>query len=567
MKRSICVFLLIAALIAPMAGCREQTAVVNPAASREDAGDTLVVGCDSGQGVFNPLYYATTYDGYVVNMVFEPLIERGESGEWTGVIADSWEISDDMLTYTVHLKTGLVFSDGQPVTAYDVENTYLALADPSYDGRYPRYAANLLGYEQYLAGAEALEGVTVTDERTVVFTFAQALRTNIELLGFPILPRHVYAFTRGDTSPLKELSETPVGSGPYVLDAYEPGQFIRLVRNELHPQAGQYDIANVVLKTTQSATELTELLAGDIDLLPCATDPGLCAAAQESGFVTRIEYPESGFSFMGYNCSGDSACGDARVRQALSYAYDADTAVNVCFEDPETGDTTAVAQLLPMSQVSWAYTDALLGRVNPYAYDPEKACELLDEAGWTVNGDSGYREKDGRTLEIRFLVLNDRPVLDLLIPLLDDWWGKALGVKFTAVTMDLNTLLDVVVFNSDANTGEWDVFYLSTGIDTDDPDALYTLFYSGCIGCYMDNLFRYSSAEADRLLDEGRTIRDVRDAAAVYEALYLVLNEDQPVQVVSAGLCSDLLNSRFTGMRTDSLRDWVDELIDLAPAG
>ena len=98
---------------------------------------TLKVGITEASGNFNPLYYSSAYDGYVVNLVFQGLARTNFDGdEYEGVVAKDWTISDDLKSITFELRDDIVFSDGEPLTASDVVFTYKALADPSYDGSY-----------------------------------------------------------------------------------------------------------------------------------------------------------------------------------------------------------------------------------------------------------------------------------------------------------------------------------------------------------------------------------------------------------------------------------------------
>ena len=202
MKKSLVLLLcLVMVASAFLAGCSPKEEVVTEttaaageatteAASAEPSG-TLVVGITEASGNFNPLYYSSAYDGYVVDMVFQDLITRNFDGEYEANVADSWEYSEDGKSITFKMKQDVVFSDGQPLTANDVVFTYQVLADPSYTGRYSSTVKDLVGYDEYYAG-ETTEfvGVEAVDEYTVKFNFKEALRVNFENCGFSIIPKH-----------------------------------------------------------------------------------------------------------------------------------------------------------------------------------------------------------------------------------------------------------------------------------------------------------------------------------------------------------------------------------------
>lgn len=146
----------------------------NPAKDREGADNTIIIGMTEAKGELMPVYYSTGYDGYVVDYMFDQLFTNDEAGEYIPHVAKEWEISDDKLTYTFHLRDDVKFADGTPLTAHDVEFTYLAMADPNYDGRYFAYVDGLVGYEEYAEGnAENLSGVVVHDDYTISFTFKE----------------------------------------------------------------------------------------------------------------------------------------------------------------------------------------------------------------------------------------------------------------------------------------------------------------------------------------------------------------------------------------------------------
>ena len=118
--------------------------VPNPAMTR-DGSDTLIVGMSEVKGDFIPVYYSTAYDGFVVDTVYDSLLSNDEEGNPIPHVAKEWELSEDHKTYTFHLRDDVKFSDGEPLTANDIEFTYLVLCDPTYDGRYTDQVSQLIG--------------------------------------------------------------------------------------------------------------------------------------------------------------------------------------------------------------------------------------------------------------------------------------------------------------------------------------------------------------------------------------------------------------------------------------
>jgi len=110
-------------------------------------GGTLVAGADEMSGNFNPAYYSSVQDAYVINTVFDKLIEMDVNGEYQPSAAESWEFSEDAKEITFKLKKDMTFSDGEKVTADDVVFSYQLLADKSYTGRYGSVVKDLVGYK------------------------------------------------------------------------------------------------------------------------------------------------------------------------------------------------------------------------------------------------------------------------------------------------------------------------------------------------------------------------------------------------------------------------------------
>ncbi len=528
----------------------EETELVsdNPALKRDDTDNTFVVGTPEAKGVFNPIYYASAYDGNVVTMIFEGMIERDIEGAWQPALAESWEISEDGKTYTFKLKKDVVFSDGTPVTANDVAFTFKAIADPSYDGRYQAVVQDIVGFDEYFGGDEnAFTGIEVVDDHTIIFTFKEAIRTNISNFSLEIMPEHYYGFTYGDIAPLKEKMEEPVGAGPYKLAMFEPKQFVKVTKNDKYFDAAAYKVENIVVKFVEQSTDQEEFLSGNIDFLPSVIQPEEIQMIRESGFADIHSYPRSGYGYLKFNTQSPLVS-DMKVRQALQFAFDGQQFVEIMFQG------LAVTQATPVSQVSWAYTDEIVNKLEKYDYNPAKANELLDEAGWAM-GTDGIREKDGQKLILRIPAMPDHSILDILVPMLIEQY-KVIGVGVEVSYMEFNSLLDLVY----SEDGNFDLFFLATTISTADPDSLYTGYHSNFIGPGMNNTSRYANAKVDELLEKARRIQDPEEAKQYYYEIMEILNDEAPIIIVYANLYHDLINNRVQGLRTHSLFQWDQAL-------
>ena len=532
-----------------------------PAEPTNEPSGTLKVGIVEASGNFNPLYYSSSYDGYVVDLVFEGLATLNFDGdEYEPVVAEDWTVSEDGKTITFNLREDVVFSDGTPLTANDVVFTYKVLADPSYSGRYGTMVKDLEGYDAFYAGeTEEFTGVVAEDDYTVTFNFVEGKRTNFANTTMSIMPEAYYGagYTVGDTASVEALSADPVGSGPYIVDTYSEAQFIFLTRNENYGGEG-YMIKEILLQFVDQSTDIVQLMNGEIDLLAGVIEPAKIKEARDGGYSIN-EYPRSGYGYINFNTEAGPTA-EVPVRQALTYAFDTESFVNSYYKDPDTGMVLATTQNHPFSQVSWVMSDALVDSLIDYSYDIEKAKSILDEAGWVVNGD--FREKDGKVLELNVAAMPEHDILATLIPMWEKSWGEELNIKLNVSYLEFNTILDYVIYDSDANVDKWSVFFLATSITSADPDSIYTEFHSNDVGTGKDNTARYSNPEVDRLLDEARAIMDPEEAKPLYAEVVKILNEEMPKVVVYANTYFDLYNSRVKDFKTSSLYGWVKAVKD-----
>jgi peptide/nickel transport system substrate-binding protein len=544
-----------------VAANEETTEATEAPATGEEPSGTLIVGITEASGNFNPLYYSSAYDGYVVDMVFQTLADRNFEGEYEPSVAESWEYSEDGKSIIFHLRDDIVFSDGEPLTAEDVVFTYLVLADPSYAGRYGSAVVDMVGYDEYYAGeTDTFEGVVALDDYTVEFNFKEALRVNFENCMYAVVPEHYYGanFTPGDTSSVEAITSDVIGSGPYMVSQFAEKELVYLERNPLFTGDG-YMIKDIILKFVDMTTDIVELTTGSVDLLAGVIEPDKISEARNNGFSIN-QYNRSGYGYIKTNCEyGPTA--DPLVRQALYYSFNIKEFVNSYYYDADTDQVLASVQYHPFSQVSWAITDDLLDSMIEYDFDLDMAKSLLDEAGWVV-GPSGYREKDGQVMELNIAAMPDHDILATLIPMWERDWGEGLNIKLNIAYLEFNTILDYVIYNSDENVENWSLFFLATSIPTPDPHSLYTEFHSDYIGSGMDNTSRYSNPEVDALLDQGKAIMDIEEAKPIYAEVARILNEEAVMMPVYANTYFDLYNPKLVDFETSSLYDWVDALKD-----
>ena len=505
----------------------------NPVSERKD---TLVIGIDAPEEVFNPLYAESAYDVYVTSTIFEGMLTADENGMPIEALAEKYSISDDGLKYTFTLKEGLKFSDGSPLTTEDVAFTYTVGSDATYDG--PTDFVNstkIKGAKAYKEGtASTIEGINIVDDKTIEFTLEEPNADAIYDFGAGILSKAYYGkdYKQGNLDYIKGFHKTPLGAGQYKLVKTVAGQEVDLVANENYHK-GEPKIPNLIYKVTSEETRMQMLQTGEIDMDMVTVNQDNVQALKDAQFIDLHIFPTNGYGYIGFNFKNPKFQ-DQKVRQALAYGLNRKEVVDAVY----AGGFADVINV-PQSKLSWAYYKG----DNAYEFNKDKAIELLEEAGWKVGAD-GIREKDGVKLEIKFTASSPNPVNDALIPVAQANY-KEIGVKFEAEQMDFNAVLEKV------DNGSVEMYFMAWGLT---PAADSTGIF-GTEGA--QNKISYSNAKVDELLAKGLRETDIEKRKEIYKELYTVLNEDLPYLFLYQRRDMWAVNSRVKGFE-DQITPYKD---------
>lgn len=524
----------------------ERIEASNPSAlpdAAKNRTDTLIVGTTDPKGEFVPIYSSTTFDGWVNKLVFDGLITNNEKGEPIPNVAESYEVSEDGKTYTFKLNKGIKFTNGQELTAKDVAFTFTSICDPGYDG--PRMDAvnNLVGYEEYNKGdASSVEGIKVIDDYTISFTNKNTDAAGIWNFGYGIMPESVYKFEKGNFQAVKDKLLEPVGSGAYKFVHFKPGQEVKFEKNADYWK-GEPKIPYVVMKVTNAQTLLQELMAGTVDIDRVGAKPENIDPLKQAGFLNLDLYMKNGYGYMGLNYGSDKVK-DPKVRQALLYGLNREGFMQSYYQGY---GQVYNSHILP---TSWAYNPD----VPKYEYNPEKAKELLDEAGWKDTNGNGVRDKDGVELELQWLTYTGSKYVDALIPIVQQSWEQ-IGVKVTPELMEFGTMMDKV------NNREYDIFNGAWNLSIDpDPSGIFAISQDVPGGF---NNIGWRNEEADKLLKEGKGTTNQEDRKKAYAEWQLKFSEDVPYILLGDAQEMFASNSRVKGYNPSTYIDWTHDIYKL----
>lgn len=502
--------------------------------------DTVIAGITEPQGIFNPYFFSNGWDENVTNVIFSRLIDWDSRGNLVPGLAESWSISPDGKTYTIKLRPHLTFSDGSPLTAQDMAFTLTVQLDPKYDGPYDLSLVHIAGGEDYKAGkADSVSGIKVLDPLTLQVTTTQPGATTLASIGGPVLSKAWYGkgYRRGELDYLRSLNGKPLGNGPYVYEKYIPGQEIRFHANP-HFYRGVPPTPRFIYRITNPATNFQLFQTGETDYDGFTSRPDDIEQLKMLGFANINLYGSSDYSQIQFNLRRP-ALQDVNVREALIYGLDRQKIIDVVYQG--YGKVANV----PIAPISWAYNTQ---GVNPFAYNPDKARQLLDAAGWKPGAD-GIRVKDGKRLELTLLATK-KVLNDALIPIAKENW-KQIGVQLNPQVLDFNALLAL------RHTGNYDLATFSTSTLNDPHDGVWNFYTTQA----RDT--GYSNPQVDALINEGNATLDVEKRKAIYLKLYQLLATDPPVILLGYREVLTASSARVKGFRPDIYNGLTGSLPDV----
>ena len=547
------------------------TLVACSGGSSSDAKTLTVSVNQSLTGQFTPQYASSAYDQYVVNLCYESMLKYNADNELEPVLAkDLPEVSEDGLTLTYKLEKGHKFSDGTEVTAKDVKFTFTTLADPSYTGPNGGGMDNIVGYKEYNSGAaKELTGVETPDDYTVVFHLVSPQIDAVSLFGTMGIASadHYSKYKQGNVKVVEKNQEESCGSGAYQLKSYDKASGASFVRNEeFKPEKGQYQVDRIVMKKTDVTTEVSELKKGTVDLIPEVIETNKVSEASQADNMAFNYYTRSAVGFVALNAN-NGATADKAVRQALMYATDRQGFCDSYFRwDKKASDEVKkvkggyvpAAYWNPASVNSGAVVrnEETIDGLNTYAFDMDKANQVLDEAGW-VRGADGIREKDGQKLEIKFLLSEGNSVLETLIPIVKKTWGD-LGVDLKQTTVDFSTLLSNVQDTS--HDSEWNMCFLATSFTSNQDSSANDSYSNDPENMAVNNYSRINDQALIDQLTKARADSDEKQSKVDYAEAMKMAADDAGYMPVYSGMMFNLYNKKVDLTGTGTLRNWSQSM-------
>ena len=427
----------------------------------------------------------------VAGDIYESLLRYDTELNPQPSLSESWEVSEDGLTYTFDLQDDVTWHDGEPFTADDV----VFSADVFLRETHPRLRV-ILDY---------VESITAPDDNTVVFKLREPFGPFLnafEAGTMPIVPRHIYEGTDYATNP---MNDTPIGTGPFAFESWEKGSFIHLVKNEDYYIEGRPYLDEVYYRVIpDAASRAVAFETGEVDVLP--------GGSVENWDVERLMGMDdvcstgAGWEFFAphawlwlNNREGPTA--DPRFRQAVMFALDREFVRDVVWNGFGTVATGPIS-----SKTNFYSAD-----VPQYPHDPDRARELLAEMGY-----------DGE------------PVRLLPLPYGETWqrWAEAVkqNLEEVGVTVEIEAV-DVAGWNQKVSDWDYDIAFTYLYQYGDPALGVARTYLASNIekGSPWNNVAGYENPDLDARWEAAATAVGEEARQAAYDEIQREVVEDVPV--------------------------------------
>ncbi len=487
------IFFFVFIMMAPQAGAERKT-------DGKPDGGTLNYGEYGRPSTLDPITSNDMISMRIIELIFNGLVGINEKQEIVPELAERWEISEDGKYYTFYLRQDVMWhpKEGEepaPFTADDVIFTYNIMMHPK------TITAMKVRYE-------FIESVTKMDDYTVQFTLKRPILNALAKFSFKVIPKHGPAnpefLSREDP-----FVQKPIGTGPYLLKNITADREVILVANEDYFK-GRPHINKFAARPFADQNIMSQaLLFNAIDMIVLVNHRDIPQIQGDKRYILQ-PYNALSYSFFGYNIR-NPLLADKRVRKAFTYAVNRQEMLDSFFQ----GQGTIISG--PFAPGSWAYNLD----VQPLDFDPQKAIELLNEAGF-VKGDDGIMVKDGQklSLTLKVPIAKESEAVKRVVLAFKNYLNK-IGVDIEGEFKEWLSWKEDVFLNHD-----FDIIFASWVFD--DSADISSLFHSAEIGPWKNNFGAYSNPEIDSLIVESKLTLDHEKRRTINRKLHAIIADESP---------------------------------------
>ncbi len=461
-------------------------ATTAPATGAPVAGGTLVYAQTGDAVSLYPHRITELISGEVTIQINETLVRLDAKGNPVPLLAKSWTESPDGQTWTFNLVSGVKFTDGTPFNAQAAKFNLDTIRDPK----------NSLPARAVI---EAIDNVEAKDDSTLV--------VHTKIPYSPLL-YHLSHYSIGMVSPAaiqkygKDIDQNPVGTGPFKFSQWVPKESITLVRNDDYWGPKPYLEKIIFRSMPENSSRVAALEKGEVDLITNVPPQEVSRLQGEKGLNILI-VPFNRVIFIHMNNS-KKPFSDPKVRQAMELAVDRESIVkNILKGFGQVADGPVASNVFGFA------------RLGLLSYNPDKAKQLLAEAGYPNGFETTILTPDGR-------YLGDRETAEAVAGQL-----SAIGVKAKVQVMDWSAYL--AQFRVPADQSTYQMGLLGLGPSTNEADwVLYGMYDSKSQSPVSNNRSYYSNPQADALILQAESELDPQKQQEIYAQALKVIETDAP---------------------------------------
>ena len=508
MKKFICTALTLAMVVGSLAGCGSSSSKETTAASdnNQTTAESTEAGSTTGEKILkvqvgpdpetvDPALNSAIDGGNMILHAFEGLLTLDENGQLKEGQAESWETSEDGLTWTFHLRDGLKWSDGTDLTAKDFVYSWQRVCDPNVAAPYAETVLGMVkGYDEAVAGDITKLDVQAPDEKTVVVNLANPCSYFGELAAFATLNPVQQATVEANGDAWATSADTYISNGPFMMTEWVPGSHITFSKNPNYWNAEAIKLDKLEFELIEdSNAAYSAYTSGEVDMIKDVPTEEIPSLQGNDDF--HVE-PIIGTYYVSLNLQKEYFQ-DARVRKALSLAIDRNYVANTLMQGTYSPASSIVGP-------GWLDTDGSSFAENANGGTPyidndnfdanlEEAKKLLEEAGYP-NGE-GFPQIEYTT--------NDAGYHKVVAEYLQQAWA--------AIGIDLKVnIVEWASFTPMRRNGEFDVARNGWVGDYTDPSNILELFCT----TNGNNDGKYTNADFDAAIEDSRVTTDATTRSA-----------------------------------------------------
>lgn len=508
----------------------------------ESAGDPVPGGTvtlsmfSSPKGVFNPVFYEDQYDWYAMGYAFDALWAYDDNIQLNvPLLAEKWEFSEDGKSLTINLRKDAKWHDGKPITADDLIFTWETIADPDYTG--PRYYMVEMikgAQEKHEGKADSVSGLTKVDDYTVKVEFTEARANTLNNLWAYPIPKHIF-----EGVPVKDMpnhdatKKNPIGSGPFKFKEIKPNEYVILEKNPDYYVKGKPYLDQVIWKVISQDVAIAALENGEIDFLSNIS-PAEFDTIKAMKHIEIRETQDFGYQYLGFKLNNPKLK-DKRLRQAIAYGINRQALVDGLLR----GHGSVLNQHMP--KASWAYNENL---ENAYPHDPEKAKQLLEEAGYKdTNGDGFVEDPQGNPFSLRLDYPTGNEIREKSATIITE------DLKKIGLNVDLAKPREFAAHADAVEKDKVEMWLMGWSLTPDpDPSGIW-------LSTDPWNYPHWANEESDRLIRDAvkspEAIKDQNKRKELYTQWTELVNEELPYVFLYSQNLIEAWNKRVQGVTFD----------------